>query len=1021
MLVAGGFWLWIERTPIATRYIDDMLAARHVQASYRIARIGFRSERIENIRLGDLANPDLVADWAEVRLSVGLGGVKVRAISAGGVRLHGRLMGGVLSLGAIDRLLPPSSGQAPSLPDIALTTRNALVTIDAPQGTVRADITGAGGLADGFQGKIALTSDRLAIGGCAIPDARAMLTVAVVDRHPSLKGPAGAAEIDCRGRGMRLSAPQMDVDARSDGDLAHWIGAIVVQRGAVSAPGARIADLGGRIEFDGSPQTVYGGGSLVAERVETAMARSARIAFDGDYRLDPQRGVARVNGTVSAKGGALTPDLLGRSSHIGESLAGTPFGPALAAWGGAVVRAGRAIDAQADVSIDVGSGTMVRIERLDASAASGARLLIRGERAEGLMLRWPGAQMILNGSIELGGGGMPGVRASWRQTLAGGGLSGTASITPYRAGSAELAFAPIRFAATADGGMAIATRVRVGGPLEDGRIEGATLPISLVVARDGSMLLNRSCTRLAFDRMVLAGTTIGRTHLPACPIGGAMFGRSAAGKVFGGVAIAAPRLRGSAGAAPLTLAARSIEVAMAKPGFAVSDLAVRLGEAAAQTRFDAASLEGHVDAGGMSGRFAGAAGKIGAVPLLLDKGGGDWQLASGRLSLRGALQLTDAETAAPRFRPLRSDDVALMLANKRITATARLKEPRSGRVVGGVTIRHDLAGGRGDATLDIGGLTFDKGLQPEQITPLTEGLIANVRGTIAGQGHIRWADGIVTSDGLFHTDRTDLAAAFGPVTGISGAIRFTDLLALVSAPDQEVRIAELNPGVAVTDGIVRYQLLPERRVAVTAGTWPFSGGTLSLDPTTLDLGHPVARRLTFRLSGLDAASFLQQLEFKNIAVTGKFDGVLPIIFEGGSGRIEKGLLTVRRGGGTLAYVGDVTNADLGRFARLAFDALKAMHYDRLAIELDGSLDGEIVSKVRFDGTNDAPAASTTRHGLAGRLLAPLTGLPFRFTITITAPFRGLVNSAQTFIDPSLVLKQPATPPPADPAAAIQPR
>ena len=28
----------------------------------------------------------------------------------------------------------------------------------------------------------------------------------------------------------------------------------------------------------------------------------------------------------------------------------------------------------------------------------------------------------------------------------------------------------------------------------------------------------------------------------------------------------------------------------------------------------------------------------------------------------------------------------------------------------------------------------------------------------------------------------------------------------------------------------------------------------------------------------------------------------------------------------------------------------------------------------------------------------------RFTITITAPFRGLVNSAQTFVDPSIILR-----------------
>jgi hypothetical protein len=145
------------------------------------------------------------------------------------------------------------------------------------------------------------------------------------------------------------------------------------------------------------------------------------------------------------------------------------------------------------------------------------------------------------------------------------------------------------------------------------------------------------------------------------------------------------------------------------------------------------------------------------------------------------------------------------------------------------------------------------------------------------------------------------------------------------------------------------------------------------------------------------------------------------------------MLKVRPGGGTLSYVGDVTNADLGRMARIAFDALKSMRYDRLTIDLNGSLDGEIVSQVRFDGTNDKPQETARNGGIVGRLLAPITRLPFRFKITISAPFRGLVNSAQTFVDPSIVLRNTAAgaieveppagtvPPPSPVQPPIQPR
>jgi hypothetical protein len=545
--------------------------------------------------------------------------------------------------------------------------------------------------------------------------------------------------------------------------------------------------------------------------------------------------------------------------------------------------------------------------------------------------------------------------------------------------------------------------VTLDGPLADGRVTGLDLPLSVRWGQRGAFVVNQRCVSIGFQRLAIAGTVIGQSRLPLCPIDGALVGRNGAG-FYGGAHIAAPRLRGRVGDQPLTMEARSLTARVARPGFAFDALAVRLGAPAASTRLDVTSLEGSVDPLGFSGRFEGAAGKIGAVPLLISEGAGGWRLAASTLSIEAGIHVADAEQAAPRFHPLLSNDVRLTLKDGRINASSILREPRSALTVALVSVRHDLSTGQGDARLDVDDLRFGKTLQPEALTPLTLGMIANVTGTVAGQGRIRWSGGAVTSDGEFHTDGLNLAAAFGPVTGLRGSIRFTDLLGLVTAPDQQVTIAEINPGVAVTNGVIRYSIFPDRKLAVSSGSWPFSGGTLSLEPTVLDMGQPVARRLTFRISALDAATFVQQLEFKNIAVTGQFDGVLPIVFDARGGRIENGTLSVRPGGGTLSYVGDVTNANLGRVARIAFDALKSMRYDRLTIELNGDLDGEIVSRVRFDGTNDKPQETAKKGGIIGRLLAPVTRLPFRFNITITAPFRGLVNSAQTFVDPSIILR-----------------
>jgi hypothetical protein len=112
--------------------------------------------------------------------------------------------------------------------------------------------------------------------------------------------------------------------------------------------------------------------------------------------------------------------------------------------------------------------------------------------------------------------------------------------------------------------------------------------------------------------------------------------------------------------------------------------------------------------------------------------------------------------------------------------------------------------------------------------------------------------------------------------------------------------------------------------------------------------------------------------------------------------------------------------------KLAFDALKAIRYKSLSIGLDGKLDGEIVSMVKFEGVRQAT-------GDAGIVARMIYNLPFRFNIAIRAPFRGLMGSARSYADPNLLLNgglltttaptsapPAATPPIAAPPAAIQP-
>jgi hypothetical protein len=1000
LLLLALVLLWGRREPIARDYVDRALAARGVPGSYRIKRLGVTHQRLENVVLGDPGAPDLTAETVDIELGLRAGMPALKSITARGVRLYGRLVDGRLSLGTVDRLLPAPSGAPFALPDLHVNLDDARMRLATPWGLVGLALSGRGNLSDGFIGTLAAISPALDLGGCRAA-ATAWLHVAITDRRPALDGPIRARRLDCGA----ATATDINValDAVGSAALDRWRGGAVLRIGAARQGERAMRDIAGRIGFAQGPGGAAGDVALTAGAIRAAPVDRGRLALDGRWRIDQ---LTRFEGDIRLTDAALSPALIRTSLPVAAAAEGTPVGPLWRAAHAALLEAGGGSDLAAGLLVVSGKGGGgARVTRASGRAASGAALSF-GSGA--ITYYWPSGKMRLHGDLAVGGGGLPGGRVRLRQDQAGGRVSGEAIVAPYAAGGARLALAPVRFAPGARGITRFETIVTVDGPLAGGRIDGLRVPVRGWIGR-GGFAVGEGCVPLAFARLELAGLTLGAARLPLCPGGGALIA-SNAGVLRGGATMMRPRLSGRIGRSPATIAAARLAVTLGRPGFTATDLAVRIGAGEGVTRLDLADLRGQAAGGGIGGSFAGTGGNIGSVPLLLSEGRGRWRLASGVLTLEGHVRVAD-RAAAARFRPLESDDVRLRLEGGRIAASGRLIEPATRSTVSDVTIAHDLSSGAGNAHLTVPGILFGEALQPEALTPLTLGVIANVSGTVSGAGDIRWTADGATSVGDFRTDGLALAAAFGPVTGLKGTIHFSDLLALATPPGQVVTLAEVNPGVAVTNGVVRYQLLPGQQVRVEGGRWPFSGGEMLLDPTLLDFGKPSDRAMTFRVVGMDAAQFIQQFQLKNIALTGTFDGALPMVFDARGGRIVGGRLAVRRGGGTLAYVGEVSNADLGMFAKLAFDALKSMRYDALAIELDGALDGELVSRVLFNGTNETPKAGRTG------LLAQLTGLPFRFNITIRAPFRGLLNSAQSLNDPRALIGQAI---PRDPAAAITP-
>ncbi len=993
VLVAG---VWLVREPIADQFIRDQLDSRGVPASYQIDAIGFRSERLSNVVIGNPARPDLTAKRVEVLLGYGWSGPYVSGIRAEGVRLYGRFVDDRLSFGALDKFRDPTSTDPFALPDLSVVLKNARARVETPWGAIGAALNGGGNLRRDFTGKLALVAPNIVAAGCSGSDLSFYGDLLVRNVRPQLVGPLRGSSLGCADGKVTASSPQVALDLSLSENLQSWNGKADASIAALVAGPARADRLAVLARFDGT-------------------ALRTRVDVDADMARLRSTDFAAETVSLDAKGfvGSAAPQLegdirFGRASgsealrrslaDSARGLSGTPIGPLAAKAVAALSRVLADASGSAGFLL-TGEGTAARVDLIapQLTSASGGRFTSSAESRIGYIYGAPQPAVLATGRWSFGGGDLPTGTLSLDRR-ANGTVTGLANLEPYSAEGARLALTPVSFSGGAGGLLRFATTAALSGPIAGGRVERLTVPIAGVLAPTGALALNGGCSRVGADRIEISGFRIGRSAIDLCSRPGAPLLVAGPEGLRGNIRIPGIALRGTSGSSPFMLKSGPANIDLAAMRWSLALADVRLGEGEGVTRFSAQSISGRATPQGMAGDLRGAEGKIGAVPLNMSEIGGRWRWAGDALTLDGGLLLTDA-APDPRFSPLVSNDATLRFAAGVIDAKAGFSERKTGTKILDTVIRHRLADSSGSADLTVKELRFNEGFQPDQLTSLALGVVANVRGSVVGDGRIEWTANGVTSRGTFATADTSLAAAFGPVTGLTTTISFDDLIGLKTAPGQIAKIKEVNPGIPVLDGEIEYQMLGDNRVRVEGGSWPFAGGQLLLHPTTLDFGTENARRLSFDIVGVDAAVFLQSFGFENINATGVFDGTLPVEFDGLGGRIVGGRIDSRGGGGTLAYVGELSNRNLGAIANFAFGALRSLKYDDLSIILNGDLDGEMITDIRFGGVGQGEGA--TRNFLTNQVAK----LPLVFNVKITAPFRQLLTSAKGFYDPSLLIEQ----------------
>jgi hypothetical protein len=688
---------------------------------------------------------------------------------------------------------------------------------------------------------------------------------------------------------------------------------------------------------------------------------------------------------------------IGPGRGLDDALASAQQGAADSFAAPLISRLRRALAEQTDgsaLSAEVaiartGASWTAQIPRLSLENRGGDALLL----ARAIRLMGGRGPIAWSGRFETGGPGLPRITGDARQRP-GGGFQARLRMARYAAEGAEATIPQFAIVQRAGGAIGFNGTLIASGAIPDGSTRGLNLPLEGSWVPGGDLVMWRGCTPVTFDSLKYGSLALQSQSLTLCPSRGQPILRSGAGGTRIAAGTDSLNLRGTLGQTHIAI--RSGPVGLAWPGtLSAREMDIALGPADSAARFRLSNLTARLG-GELGGTFEGAEVRLANVPLDVNEAAGRWRYVGRELLLDDGRFVLDDRQAPARFAPLVTNDARVRLADNIVTGFATLREPATGRAVTTVDLRHDLSAGAGRALLAMDALVFDDALQPDMLTRLALGVVANVRGVLDGQGRVDWGDGGLTSSGSFTSQALDFAAAFGPVQGASGTVVFTDLLGLTTAPGQTIAVKTVNPGIEVYDGTISFQLRNGEVIAIEGGQWPFLGGTLTLLPVDYNIGVEETRRFVLVIEGMDASRFIERLSLSNFSARGIFDGRLPLVFDTQGGRVEGGYLRSRPPGGNVSYLGDLTYEDLSPIANFAFDALRSLDYREMEILLDGSLTGEIVTRVRFDGVSQGEGA---RRNLITRKLGEL---PLQFNVNIRAPFYRLIGSLRSLYDPDYV-------------------
>lgn len=962
--VAALVALWAGRQPLTAVGVRQYLQSKGVPARFNIRELSAWRVVLQDLALG--SDDESSARRLTIDYTLGLA-PRVARITLEGARLKALVRAdGSYDLGALQPLVPPPSDDPLTLPDFDLHLIDTRLHLMTPAGPVDLTVNGAGRPSQGYHATATGSAARLNTQGVRAEDVRLYADITLRDKR---------VLVVARGTAAGITAPG---PVRSTHAALAFQGAVPLMGGPIAGAWALRSDTA----------TLPGG--------QAVMPRAKGLA-----RFSPETGSAWVRADADAA--RVRPDAATarEARRLWADVPASPLDPLKAALARSLdaVIDGQPAQARATLAWHGSSGVLaLRSARLGALAAI---------ESPDLQVALHTLQATGSAAFSLTPSGLPPVT---------GRLTGLA-IAPGRPPAGALTLNPVRWRARdvdvalgrtavslTPGGAALATDLTASLAYPGGRIEGLRVPLALERSPDGTVRVPAGCRTLSIAQGRYQSLAMQAASARLCSGGGPLLALTPQGIVQSRATLAISALGITQDSTRLMLAPQRITLALSgsvqNPAIALDAADLSAAVTAEETRADlkADSLSLRWKKGVANIRLAGGAATLAGQPVAVSGVSFGASIdASGAVQVRDAAALVRNTDPRPAFAPMRLSKLRVDLRDNTLEGDGALLLSAKAQRIGRLRFRHDLNAAKGSARIEIDGLTFSPDLEAFELTELARGQVENVSGTIAAHADFAWAQ-TLTAQGAIAFQNVSLAtAALGPIEGINGTITLDDLLGPHSPPGQTITIAKINPGVEVNDGALRFQLLPGFRLGVEDARWPFAGGALYLEPLVID---PAAQtqRLTFRADNMDAALLLEQFDLKNLRVTGRLDGTFPIVSQGSELRIENGRITTQPGGGLIQYVGDIGKEVSGP-SKLAFDALQRFRYDTATLDLNGDLAGEIIAAIRFSGENQAPIAPVSG------LPVKADGLPFKFTVTVRAPFRSLLNTASGLFDARKVLEQ----------------